>query len=104
MSSITIIVRKAGYRTRGPLYDAHIEGRQEVLCRSHQPFLEAARRLGSVAIANPDTRLVMRHEGSDVVALHGRLAEAVKWTISERDGRLRLDRWQPSQLEEVLAG
>lgn len=74
-------------------YKATVGG--EELCRSRQPFYDAARALLAEGYA-PETVLEARHQGSDIVAMRGTVGEAAKWTVQERDrGGLRRVPWKP---------
>jgi hypothetical protein len=74
-------------------YDAMLGPRR--LCRSHQPFLDAARVLLAEGVA-PEAVLDARHQGSAIVAMCSTVGEAAKWTIVERDGQgLRREPWHP---------
>lgn len=67
----------------------------EELCRSRQPFLDAARVL-LAAGHPPETVLTTRHQGSDIVAQRSTIGEAARWTVNERDrGGLRRELWKP---------
>jgi hypothetical protein len=73
-------------------FDCWLEG-GPFLCISRQPFLQAARVLKAMG-HHPDTTLVMRHAGSDVVALRGRLGIAAGLTVDEYNGT-RFAPWKP---------
>ena len=61
-----------------------ILGNHPVARRTRTPFYSAARALlkEGVPAAAP---LIMRHRGSDTVALQGTVGGAAKWTVRERD-------------------
>jgi hypothetical protein len=73
-------------------FDCWLEG-GPFLCISRQPFLQAARVLKAMG-HHPDTTLVMRHAGSDVMALRGRLGIAAGLTVDEYNGT-RFAPWKP---------
>jgi hypothetical protein len=74
-------------------FDAMLEGETEVLCTSSQPFLDGARKLLARG-HSPQTILVMRHAGSDDVALRGSLGAAAKLTVDEHNGTV-FAKWKP---------
>ena len=98
---ITIIVKERA--DRSGLFEVREEGRHHLLCTSRQPFFDSARKLARIALIDPEAILCMKHQGSDVVALHGRLSVAAGLTVVERNkGRIQIERWVPSQAAEGL--
>jgi hypothetical protein len=83
---------RAAYSGRGPLYDGKIYGRV-VITRSTQPLCDACRVLIAEGMAS-ETRIVMRHEGSDIDCLISTVGAAAKVTISEGERRPIAVRWQ----------
>jgi hypothetical protein len=64
-------------------FRAQLEGTDEVLvASSRQPFVDSARALVAKGF-DPNATLIMRHSGSDVVALKARLAVAAKRDVEE---------------------
>jgi hypothetical protein len=92
--SLTIVVRPAA----GGLFEARLEGQQQVLCRSASPFTAAARELAAHALHDPEVVLYMKHEGSDAWALRGRLRDVAQLSVVDRKGRgLDMEGWKPWQ-------
>jgi hypothetical protein len=87
--SIWIIV-KPEKRDR---FTAWLQGEQTPLCVSRQPFLDGARKLLDGG-HDPRTILIMRHAGSDDVALRGWSAAAAKLTVDEHNGTV-FAKWKP---------
>jgi hypothetical protein len=87
---LTITVSPAG---RGK-FTAHLrEGRQ--LCqRTFAPFLAAARQLLADG-RDPDTKIIMRHAGSDIICLTSTIGVAAKLSVKEDRGRLQFVPWEP---------
>jgi len=69
---------------QGQRYEARLEGCDSVLCVSRTPFFDAGRALIKQGY-DPDSRLVMRHDGSATQALRGKLGIAAKLTVKEYD-------------------
>jgi hypothetical protein len=68
-------------------YTAKLGGRE--LCRSRQPFVDAARVLMAEG-APPDAILEARHEGGVTVAMRCAVGEAARWTVRDPDrGKLQ---------------
>jgi hypothetical protein len=67
------------------LFDCELEGCGLLLCTSRQPFLDGARELIALGF-HPDALLVMRHAGSSIEALKGRLNVASRLTVDEHNG------------------
>jgi hypothetical protein len=64
-------------------FQARLQQSNEILVKnSRQPFLDAARVLMEKG-ADPNALLVMKHSGSDSVALRAPLAKAAKLTVEE---------------------
>ena len=83
---LTIIVSPAG---RGN-FVAHLDGRQ--LCNAtRSPFLTAARQLLSEGV-DPDTKIIMRHAGSDTDCLTSTIGKAAKLCVLEGQGPPRFAR------------
>jgi hypothetical protein len=83
---LTIIVSPAG---RGN-FVAHLDGRQ--LCiATRSPFFMAARRLLSEGM-DPDTKISMRHAGSDTDCLTSTIGKAAKLCVLEDQGPPRFAR------------
>jgi hypothetical protein len=86
---LTIIVSPAG---RGN-FVAHLDGCQ--LCKAtRSPFLTAARHLLSEGV-DPDTKIIMRHAGSDIDCLTSTIGVAAKMSVKEDRGRLQFVPWEP---------
>jgi hypothetical protein len=79
---VTIVVKPHKLEKRGMRYAAFVEGRE--ICQSRTPFLAGARALRAEGHAD-DTRLEMKHEGSDVVCLRAKLGVAAGLAIVESD-------------------
>jgi len=63
------------------------------LCRSWTPFLAGARVLAADGVP-PETPLLMRHVGSDTIALISTVGAAAALTVREGDGPMRFTRFQ----------
>lgn len=86
---LTITVSPAG---RGKFL-AHLNGRQ--LCRpTTSPFVTAARQLLLEGV-DPDTKIIMRHAGSDTDCLSSTIGVAAKLSVKEDRGRLQFVPWEP---------
>lgn len=80
MIMLIIIVSPAG---RGN-FVAHLDGRQ--LCNAtRSPFVMAARQLLSERM-DPDTKITMRHAGSDIDCLTSTIRKAAKLCVLEDQG------------------
>ncbi len=83
------------YSTRGPLFDAMVDGRP-IATRSTTPFCDAARALLDEG-ADPTTALVMRHAGANRDALHSMVGTAAGLTVKDRgDGKPHFAKWRPN--------
>jgi hypothetical protein len=86
---LTIIVSPAD----GGNFVAHLDGRP--LCNAtRSPFLTAARQLLSEGV-HPETKVIMRHAGSDTDCLASTIGVAAKLSVKEDRGRLRFVPWEP---------
>ena len=86
---LAIIVSPAG---RGN-FVAHLDGRQ--LCNAtRSPFFTAARQLLSDGM-DADTKIIMRHAGSDTDCLTSTIGAAAKLSVKEDRGRLQFVPWEP---------
>jgi hypothetical protein len=86
---LTIIVSPTG----GGNFVAHLVGRQ--LCNAtRSPFLTAARQLLCEGV-DPDTKITMRHAGSDTDCLTSTIGVAAKLSVKEDRGRLQFVLWEP---------
>ena len=66
---------------------------------TRQPLLDGARTLPALGYA-PETRIVARHAGSDIIALRGVLGELARGTVEESDARgLQKRLWRPRPSE-----
>jgi hypothetical protein len=83
-------------------YDARLSDGSVVGDPSKQPFVDMARRLFALGY-DPTTVLVMRHAGSDIDALTGRIGAAAKLRVKEGKGRPRFVAWDPPRRVEALA-
>jgi hypothetical protein len=78
---------------KGQRYAAMLGDRE--LCRSRQPFYEAARVLMAEGAAY-STMLEARHQGSDTVAMRMWVGYAAERSVTElASGGMRLVRWEP---------
>lgn len=94
--SITCKPLRPSKASSRPRYATHLNGQH--LCDSATPFFSSARALMREG-ADPEAILVMRHEGSEVVALTGKLHLAAKLTVTEDDTRgLRVTRYRDPAL------
>jgi hypothetical protein len=101
MTTIVIVITERP--DKSGIFDARVEGRHQVLCSSRQPFFDSARKLAKIALSDPAVILAMKHEGSDDIALHGRLASAALYSVVERNrGMIAMERWMPSQMAAGL--
>jgi len=92
VSPATNADQEQAYSRRGPLFDAEVGGRV-VVERSTTPFLDGARRLVEFG-HDGKAMLVMKHLGTDAVALRAKLAAAAGFTVDEH-GIPRFKRWKP---------
>jgi hypothetical protein len=78
----------------GGRFAAHLDGR--LLHKStRQPLLDCARVLLKEG-ADPQSTIAMRHNGSDHVALSGKIGAVAKLTIEESDDDpMRIRVWKP---------
>lgn len=74
-------------------FTAWLQDEQVPLCVSRQPFLDGARKLLDKG-HDPRTILIMRHAGSDDVALRGSIGSAAKLTVDEHNGTV-FAKWKP---------
>jgi hypothetical protein len=81
--------------TTGGRFKAYVETRLLVKS-SRTPFLAAARVLANEG-AQPDTKIQMRHRGSQTVSLISTIGVAAKLTVDEssKGGAPRFKKWQP---------
>src|SRR5262249_47617787 len=78
--------------TRNGRFHATLNG--ELLTTSRQPLLDGARELLERGY-DPNTRIVMRHDGSKVDALPSTIGAAAKLTVEERaHRRIRFAAWK----------
>lgn len=90
LSIIVLTVRENDQRTGR--FHAKVAGREVVTSRT--PLLSAARALLAEGVP-PETVLLMKHEGSDVVAMRTTVGAAAKLTVAERDrDSPRFTRWK----------
>ena len=94
---LTIIASPAG---RGN-FVAHLDGRE--LCNAtRSPFLTAARQLLSEGM-DQDTKIIMRHAGSDIDCLTSTIGEAAKLCVLEERGpRFARNRAMTDDEKDVL--
>ena len=92
---LTLTVSVANYGNRGPLFAAHL-GDRLIVASSTQPLLDSARVLLREGV-DPETKLVMRHKGSDTDALSGRVGELAMLTVWETAEGPRLGRWRADE-------
>ncbi|MGY3131994.1 hypothetical protein ACVWZM_002676 [Bradyrhizobium sp. USDA 4501] len=78
--AITIIVEEKKPR-HGRFVATLVDG-SVILPSSRQPPLDAARVLLARG-CDPEQRLVMRHRGSSINAMSGKIGELAKWTVRE---------------------
>jgi hypothetical protein len=94
---ISPVVKADGRRarsSRGLVFEARIEGEDRVVVRSHQPLLDACRALVAASL-DPETRIVMRHLGSEKDALIAKVGAAAKRRVKEDNGPPRFRTWTP---------
>lgn len=65
--------------TYWPMFDG-----ERLTKATKQPFFDAARALLKRGLL-PDTSMVSRHTGSNVIALQSTVGEAARWSVSEPD-------------------
>lgn len=94
MKLLTLIVTPSSANK----FEARFEGQTQILCTSRQPFLDAARALLDQGY-DPDNILLMRHEGSDVDSLRGKLGVAATLTVDESNTP-RFRKWKTFSLRE----
>ncbi len=87
---LTVLITPADSGRTGR-YQARLDGDGRVLCVSRTPFFDAARKLVEVGY-DPDTTLVLRHEGSGTDSLQARLGTAASLTVEETPFGPRLRR------------
>jgi hypothetical protein len=99
--SLNVDGRKA-YSTRGQLFDGRV-GDRFLVKRSTTPFCDGARALLAEGV-RPDTRLVMRHEGSPHDTLRSTVGAAAGLTVADdKLGKPIFVGWKPKPYE-ALAG
>src|SRR5258706_8294696 len=84
VSPSTNAAGQRSYSKRGPLFDGRVDGRL-VVERSPAPFCDGARRLVEFG-HDSNATLVMKHAGSNAVALSGKLSIAAGLTVREDRG------------------
>jgi hypothetical protein len=90
------------YGTRGMLFDGSVDGRG-IVKRTATPFVDAARNLRAEG-ADPDTVLVMRHDGSPHDALRATIRVAAKLTTADDGGGKPVFRnWKPYDAVSAVA-
>jgi len=92
---------RRAYSGRGQLFDGKVNG-QVVVERSPTPFSDGARRLVEFG-HDGNATLVMKHAGSNVVALSGKLSIAAGLTVREDRGVPQFVRYHqmPCRLDAV---
>ena len=73
-------------------FDAAL-GTTVIVAATRQPLLDGARALLERG-ADPDTTIILKHIGSEVESLRGRIGAAAKLTVDE-DSTPRFKRWKP---------
>jgi hypothetical protein len=105
---LTLVVTP--YPSSAGKFKARLEGQKQILRASKQPFLDGARALLEQGY-DPDNILVMRHAGSDLDSLRGKLGVAATLTVDESNTP-RFRKWKtyssregrsPSDFSEHLA-
>ncbi len=78
------------------MYDGEVRltGKSVLTVHSRTPFTDMARLLVAAG-HDPGVVLEMRREGSDTIALRGRIGKAAGLTVQETDGAPRFVRWWP---------
>jgi len=96
--SIVIVVTPSRATNAEPIpgyFDARVEGSDQILVTSRQPFLNAARALIAMG-CDPSAMLIMRHEGRGDPALQAPIGLAARLTVDEERKRSpRFKRWKP---------
>ena len=93
------------YQHWGPRFSAWYDGGM-LVASSKQPFLDAARVLAARGVP-AETRIVMRHQGSDEDALISTVGVAAGLMVREQDippSEPRFVRWKPFPLDTFRAG
>lgn len=85
--------------TSGGQYRATLQWDASLLCVSRVPFLDAARVLLGRGY-DPQTKLIMRHEGSGTDCLHATIAAAAAMTVEETKFGPRLRDWKANSALE----
>lgn len=96
MATLTIVVTRAmkeNGSARPGLYEARLQGNARLLCRSCEPFLNAARVLASEG-HDLATVIVMRHAGSDTDCLRATIGAAASLNVEENDRPPRFRPWK----------
>jgi hypothetical protein len=103
--AITIIAMPAigadGERLAGQ-FDAYL-GTRLLVVRTRQPFVDGARALLALGF-DPATTVILKHLGSEIECLRGRLGVAARLTVKERDrGRVIFERWEDVCASSLVA-
>jgi len=101
--ALVLVVTPAGAcgQRHGQIFNAHLGDR--LIVRSGQPFLDAARILIGEGV-DPDTTMVIRHDGSKVDSLVATVGTAAALTVDEGDsntGRPRFVTWKAFSTPDV---
>jgi hypothetical protein len=97
-NTITITIRLLGHG----LYNAYAPDGTELVQRSREPLLAAARALTATGV-KPDARLQMQREGSNSVDAWGRLGTLAGLTVAEGQRQSpAFVRYQPPPSEAAL--
>jgi len=80
--AVTIIVEEK--KPRHGRFVTMLADGSVILPSSRQPLLDAARVLLALG-CDPEQRLVMRHQGSSINAMSGKIGELAKLTVRETD-------------------
>jgi hypothetical protein len=73
---------------------ARLNSDERPLCSSRTPFFDAARKLIALGY-DPDTTLILCHEGSTTECLKARLGTAAALSVEETGYGPRFRRWKP---------
>jgi hypothetical protein len=85
-------------------YHAHLPSHgNRLVCTSRTPFIASARMLKMEGLADDDTILSMSHEGSNIIALTGRVGVAARLTVEEGPNGPRFVRYRANVPSKAAA-
>ena len=91
-SSLPLRINVAPVSGRMGIYSVRVNGKDDTLCASRQPLLDAARHL--ILGHNPDIIIEMWWADAEHFSIRARLGTAAGLTVDEHNGPV-LARWKP---------